>query len=94
VMPLVVRLYASYNLRVSTHEVSELVNALSQRNPPPKGVKIRFAAQTGSAPPRFTLFANRPKDIPEGYLRYVENSLREAYGLYGVSVRLRLRSSR
>ncbi|MDQ3922074.1 MAG: ribosome biogenesis GTPase Der [Actinomycetota bacterium] len=94
VMPLVVRLYEAYNLRVSTHEVSELVNALSQRNPPPNGVKIRFAAQTGSAPPRFTLFANRPKDIPEGYLRYVENSLREAYGLYGVSVRLRLRSSR
>jgi GTP-binding protein len=94
VMPLVARLYAAYNLRVSTHELTELVNALSQRNAPPKGVNIRFAAQTGSAPPRFTLFANRPKDIPEGYLRYVENSLRERYGLFGVSVHLRLRSSR
>jgi GTP-binding protein len=94
VMPLVARLYEAYNLRVPTHEVAELVNTLAQRNAPPKGVKIRFAAQTGSAPPRFTLFANRPKNIPEGYLRYVENSLREAYGLYGVSLRLRLRSSR
>ena len=65
-----------------------------QRSAPPKGVKIRFATQTGAAPPRFTLFANRPKDVPEGYLRYVENALRERYGLYGVSVRLRLRSSR
>ncbi|MCA1715746.1 MAG: GTP-binding protein, partial [Actinobacteria bacterium] len=94
VMPLAARLYAAYNLRVPTHEVAEFANALVDRNPPPKGVKIRFAAQTGTAPPRFTLFATRPKDVPEGYLRYVENSLRERYGLYGVSVRLRLRSSR
>ena len=94
VMPLAARLYAAYNLRVPTHEVAEFVNTLVDRSAPPRGVKIRFAAQTGTAPPRFTLFATRPKDLPDGYLRYVENSLRERYGLYGVSVRLRLRSSR
>jgi len=94
VMPLAARLYAAYNLRIPTHEVAEFVNALVDRNPPSKGVKIRYAAQTGTAPPRFTLFATRPNDVPEGYLRYVENSMRERYGLYGVSVRLRLRSSR
>ena len=94
VMSLAARLYAAYNLRVPTHEIAEFVNTLADRNPPPKGVKIRFAAQTGSAPPRFTVFASRPNDVPEGYLRYLENALRERYGLYGVSVRLRLRSSR
>ena len=94
VVPLAASLYAAYNLRVPTHEIAEFVNKLAERNAPPKGVKIRFAAQTGSAPPRFTLFASRPKDVSEGYLRYVENALRERYGLYGVSVRLRLRSSR
>ena len=94
VMPLAARLYAAYNLRIPTHEVAEFVNTLVDRNPPPKGVKIRFASQTGTAPPRFTLFATRPKDVTDGYLRFVENSLRERYGLYGVSVRLRLRSSR
>jgi GTP-binding protein len=94
VMPLAARLYAAYNLRVPTHEIAEFVNALVDRNAPPRGVMIRFAAQTGTAPPRFTLFATRPKDVPEGYLRYLENALRERYGLYGVSVRLRLRSSR
>ncbi|HZY56266.1 MAG TPA: ribosome biogenesis GTPase Der, partial [Rubrobacteraceae bacterium] len=94
VMPLAARLYTAYNLRVPTHEVAEFVNELAKRNAPPKGVKIHFAAQTGSTPPRFTLFASRPKDVSEGYLRYVENALRERYGLYGVSVRLRLRSSR
>jgi GTP-binding protein len=94
VMPLAAKLYAAYNLRVSTHEVAEFVNALVERSTPPRGVKIRFAAQTGTAPPRFTLFANRPKDVPDSYLRYIENSLRERYGLHGVSVRIRVRSSR
>jgi GTP-binding protein len=94
VMPLAARLYSAYNLRVPTHEVAEFVNALTDRSPPPKGVKIRFGAQTGSAPPRFTIFASRPKDVPESYLRYVENALRERYGLCGVSVRLRVRGSR
>jgi GTP-binding protein len=93
-MPLVARLYDAYNLRVPTHEVSEFINVLVARSAPPKGVKIRYAAQTGTAPPRFTLFATRPMDIPEVYLRYVKNSLREYYGLHGVSVRLFLRSSR
>jgi GTPase len=94
VIPLAARLYAAYKLRIATHEVAEFVNELVDRNSPPKGVKIRFAAQTGTSPPRFTLFATRPKDVTDGYLRFVENSLRERYGLYGVSVRLRLRSSR
>lgn len=94
VMPLAARLYSAYNMRVSTHEIAEFINALAERSAPPRGVKIRFATQTGTAPPRFTLFANRPKDVPDGYLRYVENSLRQRYNLYGVSVRIRLKSSR
>ena len=94
VMPLAARLYAAYTKRISTHEVAEFVNELVIRSAPPKGLKIRYAVQTGTAPPRFTLFANRPKDVPEGYLRYLENSLRERYGLHGVSMKLLLRSSR
>ena len=94
VMPLAARLHEAYNLRLPTHEVAELINELTDRNPPPGNVKIRFATQTGIAPPRFTLFATRPKDVPDGYLRYVENALRDRHGLYGVSVRLRLKSSR
>ncbi|HET7477980.1 MAG TPA: ribosome biogenesis GTPase Der [Rubrobacteraceae bacterium] len=94
VLPFAARLRQAYNLRVPTHEIADLVNRLVDRSAPPRGVKIRYATQTGSAPPRFMLFANRPKDIPDSYLRYLENALRERYDLYGVSVRLRVRSSR
>jgi GTP-binding protein len=94
VLPFAARVGRAYHLRVPTHEVAEFIGDVVSRSAPPKGVKIRYATQTGAAPLRFTLFANRPKDLPESYLRYVENALRERYGLWGVSVRIRVKSSR
>jgi GTP-binding protein len=94
VLPFAAAIHRAYNLRIPTHEVAELVNELVARSAPPRGVKIRYATQTGTAPPRFTLFASRPRDLPESYLRYVENALRERYDLWGVSVRMRVKSSR
>ena len=94
VLPFAARIGRAYRLRVSTHEVAEFISEVVARSAPPKGVKIRYATQTGTAPPRFTIFANRPKDLPESYLRYIENALRERYGLWGVSVRIRVKSSR
>ncbi len=94
VLPLAYRVGRAYRLRVPTHEVAEFVNALVDRNAPPGGVKIRYATQTGTTPPRFTLFASRPDDVPDNYLRYVENALRERYDLWGVAVGVKARSSR
>ena len=94
VLPFAAAIGRAYRLRVPTHEVAEFVGDVVARSAPPRGVKIRYATQTGSAPPRFTLFANRPQDLPENYLRYVENALRERYDLWGVSVRLKVKSSR
>lgn len=94
VLPFAAKLQERYNLRVPTHELAEFINRTVDRSPPPKGVRIRYATQTGSAPPRFTVFANRPDDVPDSYIRYVENVLRERYDLYGVSLRIRLKSSR
>jgi len=94
VLPFAAGIGRAYRLRVPTHEVTEFVGAVVARSAPPKGVKIRYATQTGSGPPRFTLFANRPQDLPENYLRYIENALRDRYDLWGVSVRIRVKSSR
>ncbi|CAN5699353.1 ribosome biogenesis GTPase Der [soil metagenome] len=94
VLPFAAKLQERYKHRISTHEIAEFINRTVDRSPPPKGVRIRYATQTGSAPPRFTIFANRPDDVPDSYIRYVENALRERYDLYGVSLRIRLKSSR
>jgi GTPase len=94
VVPFADGIYRAYELRIPTHQLAEFIGELTARNPPPRGVRIRYATQTGTAPPQLTLFATRPQDVPEGYLRYVENALRERYDLWGVSVRIRVRSSR
>ncbi len=87
-------LYKSYNTKISTHELAEFVNELVSRTTPPKGVKIRYATQTGQAPPRFAIFANRPEDLSDGYMRYIENSLRKRYDLFGCTIRIKAMSSR
>ena len=50
VLPLAARLHRAYNLRIPTHEVAEFINEVVARNAPPRGVKIRYATQTGTAP--------------------------------------------
>ncbi|TCJ16609.1 ribosome biogenesis GTPase Der [Rubrobacter taiwanensis] len=94
VIPFAADLYRAFNLRLGTHEVAEFVSSVVGRSAPPGGVKIRYATQTGQAPPVFTLFATRPADIPESYVRYLENAFRERYDLHGVSLGIRLKSSR
>lgn len=87
-------LYKSYNTKVGTHDLAEFVNKMVAKTAPPKGVKIRYATQVGESPPRFAVFANRPEDLSDGYMRYIENSIRKRYELYGCSIRVQARSSR
>lgn len=87
-------LYKSYNTKISTHELAEFVNDLVKKTAPPKGVKIRYAAQVGQSPPRFAIFANRPEDLSDSYIRYIENALRKRYGLYGCSIGIHTKSDR
>jgi GTP-binding protein len=94
ILPLAAGIRQAYRLRVPTHEVAEFVGELVERTSPPGGVKIRYATQTGSTPPRFTVFANRPGDLTDNYLRYLENGFRDRYDLWGVAVRVKAASSR
>ncbi|MGH3088457.1 MAG: ribosome biogenesis GTPase Der, partial [Rubrobacteraceae bacterium] len=94
VMPFAAKIHRAYGLKVPTHEIAEFVNRIVNRSAPAKGVKIRYATQTGVEPPRFTLFANRPEDLRENYLRHLENEIRNRYDLHGVSLRIRVKSYR
>ena len=56
------------------------------------------AAQNGSRgsispsrPPSFVLFCSRADAVPQSYLRYLTNSLREAFELPGTPIRITLR---
>lgn len=55
-------------------------------------IRLKYATQTGSKPPTFTLFGNMVSQLPESYIRYLYNSLRDAFGLFGVPIRMRCKA--
>ena len=83
--------------RISTAEVNQALEALLRHQPPPhsrgRRVTLRYGTQVSTAPPTFLFFANLPKALPEHYIRYVHNSLRERWGFVGSPVRIRFKEN-
>jgi GTP-binding protein len=50
---------------------------------------VLYAVQGATDPPTFTLFANR--ELPQHHLRYLERSIREAFGFGSTPIKLRVR---
>jgi len=50
--------------------------------------------QAKARPPTFVLFGNQLKALPDSYLRYLTNAMREAFGLPGTPIRLNLRQTK
>jgi GTP-binding protein len=89
--------YDRWNCRISTAKLNRWLGQATEAHPPPaakgRAVRLRYMAQTKSRPPSFVIFANRPAALPQSYMRYLGNSLREAFKLQGVVVRLHMRRS-
>ena len=83
--------------RVSTAEFNQALESLLRRQPPPhsrgRRVKLRYGTQVSVAPPTFIIFSNLPKALPEHYIRYVHNSLRDRWAFVGSPVRIRFREN-
>lgn len=84
-----------WNRRVSTNKLNRWLDGALQRHAPPasrgRRVKIRFLTQPSSRPPTFVAFCSQPEGLPKAYLRYLVNSLREAFDLPGTPIRFKLR---
>ena len=87
--------YEVWNRRVPTPALNRwLQEAVARHAPPAPGgrpIRLRFVTQPSARPPTFVAFCSRPQDLPLSYLRYLTNSLRQAFGLPGVPIRLNLR---
>jgi GTPase len=95
-MEAVVATDAVWNMRISTGRLNRWLKPVVDATPPPaaagRRVKIRYITQPKARPPFFVLFGNSMAAIPESYKRYLVNGLRETFGLFGVPIRLSLRS--
>ena len=74
--------------RVPTPELNRFVNDAVAKNPPPsrrgRRLKLFYSAQVGERPPRVAIQVNDRKLIVRDWAYYLENRMREAYGLEGV----------
>jgi GTP-binding protein len=95
-LPAVVETFDRWSRRVPTAALNRWLEEAVAAHPPPmaKGrrVKIRYATQVTARPPTFVLFVSQAGALPDAYLRYLTNSLREAFDLAGVPLRLLLRT--
>jgi GTPase len=94
-MQAIVDAYAIWNKRVSTSALNRWFEQAIAANPPPavsgRRLKLNYITQTKARPPSFVLFCSRADAVPQAYLRYLTNSLREAFDLPGTPVRITLR---
>jgi GTP-binding protein len=91
------KIYETWNKRVSTSQLNKWLEAMGEDHPPPivagRRVKLRYMTQVKSRPPTFSLFVNKPVELPESYVRFLTNGLRRTFGLQGVPIRWNLRKS-
>jgi GTPase len=97
-MSAVLDAHATWNRRVATPELNRWLEAALEAHPPPlvKGrrIKLRYMTQTKIRPPTFQLFGNQLDVLPEAYLRYLVNGMRERFDLPGVPVRVVVRKGK
>jgi len=89
-------LYDRYVSRVPTPELNRFIGELKElRQPPSKGVRrlnLLYGAQVSTRPPRFRFTVNDPGLVTRDYGYWVENQLRERFGLEGVPVAIDFRA--
>ena len=94
-MAAVVEAHRVWNKRIPTAQLNAWLEAAIARHPPPavrgRRLRIRYITQPSARPPTFIAFTTRPEALPKSYIRYLLNSLRDAFGLPGTPVRLNLR---
>lgn len=90
--------YDVWNRRVPTAKLNDWLAEMTETHPPPvaqgRRIRLRYATQVKTRPPTFAIFTSRPADLPESYLRYLVNGLRETFGLIGTPVRVHLRKGK
>ncbi|NKB48533.1 MAG: ribosome biogenesis GTPase Der [Alphaproteobacteria bacterium] len=98
-MPAVLKAYEVWNQRVPTAGLNSWLADVIERHPPPlaankRRIRLRYVTQPKARPPTFAVFGNRPEDLPDSYVRYLENSLRDRFDLAGTPIRINMRKGK
>lgn len=94
-LPAVIGAHDQWNRRLSTGVLNRWLEWALARHPPPapqgRRLRLRYITQAKARPPTFVIFVSKPSALPDSYVSYLTNDLREAFGLQGVPIRMHLR---
>ena len=97
-METVVNTHSLWCTRISTGPLNRWLDEIVSAHPPPaiagRRPQLRYITQVESCPPTFKLFAGRADGIPDSYVRYLTNALRDGFELEGIPIRISLQTSR
>jgi GTP-binding protein len=84
-------LFGKHVARIPTPALNRAIGELKQARPGPSGergrrLKLLYATQTATRPPRLRVFVNDPRLVTRDYGYWVENELRARFELQGVPV--------
>ena len=87
----------TWNRRISTAKLNRWLDAQQTQHPPPavsgRRLKLKYMTQVKARPPGFMVSCTRPDALPESYIRYLTNGLRNDFNLPGVPIRIHFRAS-
>jgi len=81
-------IYRRYSQRIPTSQLNDVLQRAMRRHHVPSHngavVKIKFATQYETKPPKIALIVNKPNFLHFSYQRYLANAFREAFDFEGV----------
>ena len=93
--PLINSVNSQNSMRITTGMLNDVLSYATTRVQPPsdKGrrLKIYYMTQASTKPPTFVVFVNRADLFHFSYQRYIENQIRQTFGLTGTPVRFVIR---
>ena len=91
-------IYNQLTRKIETASLNAALKDWLDRYPPPASktahFKIRYMVQIGTNPIKFLIFATRPEVVPETYVTYLKNRIREDLGYDQIPVILEMKGSR
>lgn len=95
-LPLADAAFVNASQRISTGVLNDVVTEAVAMNEPPshsgRRLKIMYATQPETNPPKFVFFVNDEKLVHFSYRRYLENALRKAFDFSATPITLQFNS--
>jgi len=93
--PAIISVHDEFHKKIPTSDWNRALADAVEFRPPPsirgKRLKLNYVTQTGTAPPRLSIFVNQPDFVRDQYKRYLERYFRRRFGFDGVPIIMNFR---